>query len=123
MLFGAVGQVVNGIRQSLTKRTLPGPKRKMIHGVADDLYRNCLPMRDDEYLASGRLPMARSRARARTSSKTAWSAPACGGSSRWLRRSFNSELSIFQDTSMLNGNSTSNGTSTVYTHSGLLFQK
>jgi hypothetical protein len=40
ILFGEVGQVVKGIRQSITKRALFGPKRKTINGVAAYLYRN-----------------------------------------------------------------------------------
>jgi hypothetical protein len=53
ILFGEVGQVVKGIRQSITKRTLSGPKRKTLNGVAGYLYRNRRHMRYDEYLASG----------------------------------------------------------------------
>src|SRR4030095_9685844 len=40
ILFGEVGQVVKGIRQSITKRGLSGPKRKTLNAVADYLYRN-----------------------------------------------------------------------------------
>jgi hypothetical protein len=53
ILFGDVGQVVKGIRQSITKRSLSGSKRKTLEGVADYLYRNRSRMRYDEYLASG----------------------------------------------------------------------
>jgi len=53
ILFGEVGQVVKGIRQSITKRALSGPKRKTLNGVADYLYRNRAHMHYDEYLASG----------------------------------------------------------------------
>ena len=53
VLFGEVGQVVKGIRQSITKRALSGPKRKALHAVADYLYRNRAYMRYDEYLAAG----------------------------------------------------------------------
>jgi len=53
ILFGEVGQVVKGIRQSITKRALSGPKRKMLTTVADYLYRNRARMRYDQYLASG----------------------------------------------------------------------
>ena len=53
ILFGDVGQVVKGIRQSITKRNLPGSKRKTLNEVADYLYRNRARMRYDEYLASG----------------------------------------------------------------------
>jgi hypothetical protein len=53
ILFGEVGQVVKGIRQSITKRGLSGPKRKTLNAVADYLYRNRPYMRYDEYLAHG----------------------------------------------------------------------
>ena len=53
ILFGEVGQVVKGIRQSITKRELSGAKRKTLEGVADYLYRNRARMRYDEYLAQG----------------------------------------------------------------------
>ena len=53
ILFGEVGQVVKGIRQSITKRGLSGPKRKTLHAVANYLYRNRSRMRYDEYLANG----------------------------------------------------------------------
>jgi hypothetical protein len=53
ILFGEVGQVVKGIRQSITKRALSGPKRKALNGVADYLYRNRAYMRYDEYLTNG----------------------------------------------------------------------
>jgi hypothetical protein len=53
ILFGEVGQVVKGIRQSITKRALSGPKRKTLNGVAGYLYRNRRHMRYDEYLARG----------------------------------------------------------------------
>ena len=53
ILFGEVGQVVKGIRQSITKRGLAGPKRKTLNAVANYLYRNRSRMRYDEYLANG----------------------------------------------------------------------
>jgi hypothetical protein len=53
ILFGEVGQVVKGIRQSITKRALSGSKRKTLTEIADYLYRNRARMRYDEYLASG----------------------------------------------------------------------
>ena len=53
ILFGEVGQVVKGIRQSITKRELSGAKRKTLEGVAGYLYRNRSRMRYDEYLANG----------------------------------------------------------------------
>jgi hypothetical protein len=53
ILFGEVGQVVKGIRQSITKRSFSGAKRKTLNAVADYLYRNRTRMRYDEYLANG----------------------------------------------------------------------
>jgi hypothetical protein len=53
ILSGDVGQVVKGLRQSITKRGLSGTKRKTLDGVADYLYRNRTRMRYDQYLANG----------------------------------------------------------------------
>ena len=53
ILFGEVGQVVKGIRQSITKRGLSGPKRKTLNAVANYFYRNRSRMRYHDYLASG----------------------------------------------------------------------
>ena len=53
ILEGDVGQVVKGLRQSITKRALSGAKRKTPEAVADYLYRNRARMRYHEYLASG----------------------------------------------------------------------
>jgi hypothetical protein len=53
ILFGEVSQVVNGIRQSVTKRRTFGAQPKTLRGVANNLYRNRLGMRYDEYLAKG----------------------------------------------------------------------
>jgi hypothetical protein len=53
ILFGEAGQVVKGIRQSVTKRGLSGPKRKTLNAVANYLYRNRARMRYHEYLANG----------------------------------------------------------------------
>ena len=53
ILSGEVSQVVKGLRQSITKRSLSGAKRKTLEGVADYLYRNRARMRYDEYLANG----------------------------------------------------------------------
>src|SRR3984893_11358046 len=67
ILLGDVGQVVKGIRQSITKRGLSGGKRKTLEAVADYLYRNRSRMRYHEYLANG-WPIAsgRSKVRVRT---------------------------------------------------------
>jgi len=53
ILFGEVGQVVKGLRQSVTKRALLGARRKSLLGVADYLYRNRGRMRYDEHLSQG----------------------------------------------------------------------
>ena len=53
ILYGEVGQVVKGIRQSITKRCLSGPKRETLNGIANYLYRNRPHMRYHEYLANG----------------------------------------------------------------------
>lgn len=53
ILFGEVGQVVKGIRQSITKRRLSGPKREKLDAIANYLYRNRSRMCYDEYLAKG----------------------------------------------------------------------
>jgi hypothetical protein len=53
ILLGEVGQVVKGIRQSITKRALSGAKRKTLNGVADYLHRNRRHMRYDEYSPTG----------------------------------------------------------------------
>jgi hypothetical protein len=53
ILVGEVGQVVKGIRQSITKRGLSGASRKTLEGIAGYLYRNRDRMHYDEYLANG----------------------------------------------------------------------
>ena len=53
ILYGEVGQVVKGIRQSITKRGISGPKRKTLNGIANYLYRNRTHMRYHDYLANG----------------------------------------------------------------------
>jgi hypothetical protein len=53
ILSGEVGQVVKGLRQSITKRSLSRANRKTLEGVANYLYRNRTRMRYDEYLANG----------------------------------------------------------------------
>ena len=53
ILFGEAGQVVKGIRQSITKRSLSGAKRKTLESVAGYLYANRSRMRYDQYLANG----------------------------------------------------------------------
>lgn len=47
------GQVVKGLRQTVTKRRITGVKAKTIHGVCDYLYRNREQMRYDEYPRNG----------------------------------------------------------------------
>jgi hypothetical protein len=53
ILYGEVGQVVKGIRQSITKRCLSGPKRETLNGIANYLYRNRSHMRYHDCLANG----------------------------------------------------------------------
>jgi hypothetical protein len=53
ILLGEVGQVVKGIRQTITKRGLSGAKRKTLEAVAGYFHRNRSRMRYDEYLANG----------------------------------------------------------------------
>jgi hypothetical protein len=53
ILFGDAGQVVKGIRQSVTKRGISGARRKTLCGVADYLHHNRARMCYDEYLAKG----------------------------------------------------------------------
>jgi len=53
VLSGQSGQVVKGLRQSVTKRGLHGENRKTLQGVADYIYRNRARMHYDEYLANG----------------------------------------------------------------------
>lgn len=53
ILFGEAGQVVKGIRQSITKRSLSGAKRQTLESVPGYLYANRSRMRYDEYLANG----------------------------------------------------------------------
>jgi hypothetical protein len=53
ILLGEVGQVVKGIRQTITKRGLSGAKRKTMDAVAGYLHRNRARTQYDEYLANG----------------------------------------------------------------------
>lgn len=57
ILEGHVSQVVQGIRQTVTKHGFRGSKRKTLRGVANYLYRNRGRMHYDQYLAQG-LPIA-----------------------------------------------------------------
>ena len=57
ILEGRSGQVVKGLRQSITKRRLRGQKKKILTTVSGYLHRNRFRMRYDEYLARG-LPIA-----------------------------------------------------------------
>lgn len=63
---------------------------------------------------AGRSPVVPSKGRVRTSSRTAWSDPACAGPSRWPRLSSSSEPSISPKISISIGNSTSNRISDAY---------
>jgi len=53
ILCGMVGQIVKGLRQTVTKRRLTGAKAKTIHSACDYLYANRERMRYDEYLRNG----------------------------------------------------------------------
>lgn len=53
ILCGMTGQVVKGLRQTVTKRRLTGQKAKTIQSVCDYLYRNRERMRYDQYLSNG----------------------------------------------------------------------
>jgi hypothetical protein len=57
ILEGHVSQVVQGMRQTVTKLGLTGNKGKTLSGVSNYLYRNRTRMRYDQYLAAG-LPIA-----------------------------------------------------------------
>lgn len=57
ILEGNVGQVVKGLRQTVTKRKLFGAKRQTLLSVAEYFHRNRGRMRYHEYLAQG-LPIA-----------------------------------------------------------------
>lgn len=57
ILQGHVSQVVQGIRQTITKHALRGSKRKALVSVANYLYRNRSRLHYDQYLAQG-LPIA-----------------------------------------------------------------
>lgn len=53
ILFSDVSQVVKGLRQTITKSGLAGPKRKILESVADYLYRSRTRMQYNDYLANG----------------------------------------------------------------------
>ena len=57
ILEGHVSQVVQGVRQTITKLALRGSKRKVLVRVTNYLYRNRGRMHYDQYLAQG-LPIA-----------------------------------------------------------------
>jgi hypothetical protein len=57
ILEGSVGQVVKGLRQTVTKRNLSGSKAKILLSVAAYFHRNRDRMRYNDYLAQG-LPIA-----------------------------------------------------------------
>jgi hypothetical protein len=57
ILDGHVSQVVQGVRQTITKLALRGSKRKVLASVTNYLYRNRGRMHYDQYLALG-LPIA-----------------------------------------------------------------
>src|SRR6266849_757869 len=114
ILFGEVGQVVKGIRQSITKRGLSGPKRKTLNAVANYLYRNRSRMRYHEYLANG-WPIASGPVEGACKNLIKDHVPACAGLSKWRRPSCNFEPSTSQEILIAIGNSTSIRTSAGYT--------
>jgi hypothetical protein len=57
ILAGNVGQVVKGLRQTVTQRSLSGSKAKLLLSVAAYFHRNRDRMRYNDYLAQG-LPIA-----------------------------------------------------------------
>lgn len=57
ILEGRSGQVVKGLRQTVTKRKLKGAKKKALRSAANYLHRNRSRMRYHDYLAKG-LPIA-----------------------------------------------------------------
>jgi hypothetical protein len=57
LLHGEVSQVVQGMRQSATKRRLRGQRRRAVEAAARYFYRNRRHMRYHEYLQQG-WPMA-----------------------------------------------------------------
>jgi hypothetical protein len=50
---GEVSQVVQGMRQSATRRRLRGQEHKVVEAVASDVYRTRRHGRSDEYLRQG----------------------------------------------------------------------
>lgn len=80
ILCGEVSQVVEGMRQTATKRRLRGEKRETLLGVAPYFYRNRTRMRYHEYLVSG-LPIASGAVEGacKISARTVWSDPGCAG--------------------------------------------
>jgi hypothetical protein len=88
ILEGYVSQVVQGIRQMVTKHGFRGSKRKTLRGVANYLYRNrgqCTMT--SIWPRAGLSPVVRWRERARTSLRTAWNDQACAGPRLWPRPS------------------------------------
>src|SRR2546429_9864202 len=65
ILEGHVSQVVQGIRQMVTKLALGGSKGKMLSSVANYLYRNRSRMHYDQYLARGLPKIGRASCRER----------------------------------------------------------
>jgi len=103
-----VSQVVKGLRQSVTKRELSGPKRSTLLGVAAYLYRNRGRMRHDQYLANG-WPIASGPVEGACKNliKDRWNDLACAGPKRLRKPSSNFGPSISAETSLPTGSSTS----------------
>src|SRR5271167_2758230 len=95
ILFGEVGQVVKGIRQSVTQRRLSGPSARRCGPSRTTYTAIALAcVMTSTWPTAGPSPAAPSRAPARTSSRIGWSVRECVGLRRWPRPSSNSELSI-----------------------------
>ena len=88
ILEANVGQVIKGLRQTVTKRKLFGAKRKILLQVAGYFQHNADRMRYDEYLAQG-LPIASGSVEGACKNliKTAWSARGCAGLGLWPKPS------------------------------------
>jgi hypothetical protein len=116
ILCGMAGQVVKGLRQTVTKRRITGVKAKTIDGVCDYLYRNRERMRYDEYLRNG-WPIASGTVEGACKNliRDRFHARACAGRSRPPKRSSNSEPPTSPATSRTTGNTTSSPTSNGYT--------
>ena len=116
ILCGMTGQVVKGLRQTVTKRCITGQKAKTIHGVCDYLYRNRERMRYDEYMRNG-WPIASGTVEGACKNliRDRFERSGMRWTSRPPKRSSNSAPPTSPATSRTTGNTTSNTTSNAYT--------